>query len=78
MSGSCKLGENLWYYRKKFLFRDVHSDENFFRVYNKYQNGKLEDFCFEVTDLKSLNLTLKMFEEECTLPVVPDIDIKYV
>ncbi len=78
MTGSCKLGDNLWFYRNKFLFRDVQTEENLFQVFNKYKSGKLTDFCFEVTDLKSLNIVLKMFEEECKLPVVPDVTLGYV
>ncbi len=71
------LGENFWFFRNKFVIKSKFADGFTYKVYNKYSNAKLSDFCFECHDLKSLIYTFKIFEEETTYPVVRDLDMGY-
>jgi hypothetical protein len=76
MQKCCQLGTNLWHWRSKFLSRVVTKDgQHSYQIYNKYNNQKLKDFCYEVSNLKSLAKIMSIFEEDLNFPVVEDIEV---
>lgn len=70
-----KLGENLWYFKGKFLIKTYNKNSNFptYFIYNKYEEGKGKDLCWFSQSLQSVRDMFMILEEEVPVELCTDL-----
>ena len=66
-----KLGDNIWHFKGHYVHRIYYPDNTHrFYVYNKFKNGKCQDYCYSVPNLAQLHNILSLFSEAIDTPIV--------
>lgn len=70
-----KLGENLWWWRGRFLLREFTKDNSpMWYVFNKFVDGKGVDLCWFTPHLTSIRDLAIIMSEEIYHPIVEELN----